>query len=208
MPGAHAVSTFVERFAAAVDAHSQELTELDSAIGDADHGINLQRGMRAAVERLPENGAPPAAILKAVASALISKTGGASGPLYGTAFLRASQAVAGCDVLEPRDVARMFRAALDGIHERGKAEPGDKTMVDAFTPAVDALEAGVARGDDLRTALSAAAEAASAGSDATIPLVARKGRASYLGERSREHRDPGSRSAALLFAAAAEALAE
>jgi dihydroxyacetone kinase-like protein len=206
MPGAQAVSTFVERFAAAVDAHAQELTELDSAIGDADHGINLQRGMRAAVERLPVGGATPDAILRAVANALISKTGGASGPLYGTAFLRASQAVAGCGSLDAGDVARMFRAALDGIRERGKAEPGDKTMVDAFTPAVDALEAGVARGDDLRTALRAAALAAGAGSDATIPLVARKGRASYLGERSREHRDPGSRSTTLLFEAAAEAL--
>jgi dihydroxyacetone kinase-like protein len=206
MPEAHAVSTFVERFAAAVDAHAQELTELDSAIGDADHGINLQRGMRAAVERLPAGGATPDAILRAVANALISKTGGASGPLYGTAFLRASQAVAGCDSLDAGDVARMFRAALDGIRERGKAEPGDKTMVDAFTPAVDALEAGLARGDDLGTALRAAARAASAGSDATIPLVARKGRASYLGERSREHRDPGSRSTTLLFEAAAEAL--
>ncbi len=208
MPGAQAVSTFVERFAAAVDAHAQELTELDSAIGDADHGINLQRGMRAAVERLPAAGAAPDAILKAVATALIAKTGGAAGPLYGTAFLRASQAVAGCGLLEAQDVARMFRAALEGIRERGKAEPGDKTMVDAFTPAVDALEAGVARGDDLRTALRAAALAAGAGSDATIPLVARKGRASYLGERARGHRDPGSFSTALLFDAAAATLAE
>jgi phosphoenolpyruvate---glycerone phosphotransferase subunit DhaL len=201
-----AVRRFVERYATLIDERKDELTELDAAIGDADHGINMQRGMQAARERLPADGSPEA-VLKAVATALISKVGGASGPLYGTAFLRAGSAVAGKTTLGPDDVAAFFRAALEGIVARGHAELGDKTMVDSFAPAVDALAASLQDGTSLSLALARAHEAAAGGSDATIPLVARKGRASYLGERARGHRDPGSLSTTLLFEAA-EALAE
>ncbi|MGP6157038.1 MAG: dihydroxyacetone kinase subunit DhaL [Vulcanimicrobiaceae bacterium] len=196
---------FIERYAALIEQRKDELTELDAAIGDADHGTNMQRGMQAARERLPAEGTPEA-VLKAVATALISKVGGASGPLYGTAFLRAGAAVAGKATLEPSDVEGLFRAALEGVIARGHAELGDKTMVDAFSPAVDALGASLASGGSLETALAQAHEAAARGSDETIPIVARKGRASYLGERARGHRDPGSLSTTLLFEAAAEAL--
>ena len=206
MTDAAAVRRFIERFAVLIDKHARELTELDAAIGDADHGINMQRGIRAVLERLPENGAAPDALLKSVATSLISKVGGASGPLYGTAFLRAATAVAGKAQLEPADVGAMFAAALGGVRERGKAERGDKTMVDAFEPAVTALQDGVATGQPLALALAAAKAAAQKGSDATIDIVARKGRASYLGERARGHRDPGSASTVLLFTAAAETL--
>ncbi len=206
MTDAGAVRRFVERFGELVEERAAELTKLDAAIGDADHGTNMQRGMRAALERLPPDGAAPDALLKSVATSLISKVGGASGPLYGTAFLRAASAVANKQSLEGPDVAAMFRAALDGLRERGKAVRGDKTMIDAFEPAVDALETGLRSGDSLDAALGAAYAAAQAGSDATIEIVARKGRASYLGERARGHRDPGSASTVLLFGAAAETL--
>jgi dihydroxyacetone kinase-like protein len=197
---------FIERFAALIDEHAPELTDLDAAIGDADHGINMQRGMRAVLERLPSDTTAPDVLLKSVATALISKVGGASGPLYGTAFLRAATAVAGKAELQAADVTALFQAALAGVVERGKAVRGDKTMVDAFEPAVDVLQSEVAEGAPISAALEAAKLAAQAGSDATISLVARKGRASYLGERARGHRDPGSASTALLFEAAADTL--
>jgi dihydroxyacetone kinase-like protein len=201
-----ALRRFIERYATLIEERKDELTELDAAIGDADHGTNMQRGMQAARERLPADGSPEA-VLKAVATALISKTGGASGPLYGTAFLRAGAAVAGKTTLESNDVEGFFRAALEGVIARGHAELGDKTMVDSFAPAVDALGESLAGGGSLEAALVEAYKAAVKGSDATIPLIARKGRASYLGERARGHRDPGSLSTALLFEAAAEAIA-
>ncbi len=203
MTNAARLGSFVLAYADLIRQHRDELTELDAAIGDADHGINMERGMTAVAERLPGDESTPEALLKAVAMSLISKVGGASGPLYGTAFLRASAAVTGKPELTPPDVAMLFRAALGGIRERGKAELGDKTMVDAFEPAVVALESAVAGGRDLHAAFADALAAARAGSDATIPLVARKGRASYLGERAQGHRDPGSLSTALLFEAAA-----
>jgi dihydroxyacetone kinase-like protein len=206
MPDADSVRRFIEEFASLIDQHALELTELDAAIGDADHGINLQRGMRAVVERLPADGAAPDVLLKSVGTSLISKVGGASGPLYGTAFLRASKAVAGKAELEPADVGALFRAALQGVVDLGKAARNDKTMVDAFEPAVDALQGSIEQGNSIADALAAAKSAAQAGSDATIDLIARKGRASYLGERARGHRDPGSASTALLFAAAADTL--
>jgi dihydroxyacetone kinase-like protein len=206
MPNAAGVRRFIEQFALLIDQHAQELTELDAAIGDGDHGINMRRGMRAVIERLPADGSTPDALLKSVGSSLISKVGGASGPLYGTAFMRASKAVAGKEVLEPADVGALFAAALQGVVDLGKAVPDDKTMVDAFTPAVDVLRSSLENGNSIADALAAAKSAAQAGSDATIDLVARKGRASYLGERARGHRDPGSASTALLFAAAADTL--
>lgn len=207
MVGAGEVRAFIRRFAELIAEHRDELTALDAAIGDADHGTNMDRGLQAALERLPGDDATPADLLKAVAMAMISKVGGASGPLYGTAFLRAATAAGNKTSLEPADVAALFRAALAGIRERGKATTGEKTMVDAFEPAVAALEDKLGQGAGLGEALQAALEAARQGSDSTIPLVATKGRASYLGERARGHRDPGSLSTVLLFQAAAETLA-
>jgi phosphoenolpyruvate---glycerone phosphotransferase subunit DhaL len=207
VPTAENVKSFVKAYAESIDAQAELLTDLDSAIGDADHGTNMKRGMQAAVERTATLDGSPADILKGVAMALISKVGGASGPLYGTAFLRAADAVAGRERLEPADVAALFDAMLAGVQQRGKASVGEKTMVDTLAPAVEALRSAVQRGESLEAALRAAAAAAHAGSDSTIPLIAQKGRASYLGERSRGHRDPGSFSAALLLDAAERTLA-
>ncbi len=180
--------------------HRDELTALDSAIGDADHGSNMDRGMTAVVAALTEAPpADPAALLKKTGATLVSKVGGASGPLYGTLFLRMAGAV-------EEGFAPALRAGLEGVLARGKAEPGDKTMVDALGPACDALDAALAGGGSLAEALAAAAAAAEEGRDATVPLVARKGRASYLGERSVGHADPGATSTALLLRAATESL--
>lgn len=199
-------ATWVREFAALVDRHADELTALDAAIGDADHGTNMRRGMAAAVAALDDSTpTDAAAIYKQTAMVLIRTIGGASGPLYGTFFLRAAAAI-GTDS-DIGDFARAFRAGLDGVVARGKAEPGDKTMVDTLIPAADALDAQAAAGASARAALDAAVIAADAGRDATIALTARKGRASYLGERSAGHQDPGAASAALLVLAAREALA-
>lgn len=182
-----------------------ELTELDSVIGDADHGANMARGMTAAVEKLEAE--PPATVAdlgKAVGMALVSSVGGASGPLYGTLFLRIGATGGAAESLDATALGAALRAGYDGIAARGKAEPGDKTMLDAIGPAVDAWEATAADGP--ARASAAARDAAAEGRDATIPLVARKGRASYLGERSAGHMDPGAASSAMLFDALAEAL--
>jgi dihydroxyacetone kinase-like protein len=205
--GSAAVAGWLHRFAEVVTDHADELTTLDSAIGDADHGANMRRGMTAVVGKLdaaPD--APPAALLKTAGMTLVSTVGGASGPLYGTLFLRMASAAGDHEELDPVGFAAALRAGLDGVVARGKAAPGDKTMLDALVPAVDALDAALADGAGLRDALRKAAAAADAGSDATVPLVARKGRASYLGERSAGHRDPGATSTALLVNAAAETL--
>ncbi|GAB4589837.1 dihydroxyacetone kinase subunit DhaL [Nocardia sp. IFM 10818] len=197
------VAAWVRAFAALVDANAEELTDLDAAIGDADHGTNMRRGLTAAVAALDDS-ATAADAAKQTAMTLIRSIGGASGPLYGTFFLRFAGAVdTGSDIA---DFARAFRAGLDGVIARGKADPGDKTMVDALAPAADALDKHAAAGDSAAAALDAAVHAADAGRDATIPLIARKGRASYLGERSAGHQDPGATSAALLVRAAREAL--
>jgi phosphoenolpyruvate---glycerone phosphotransferase subunit DhaL len=190
-----------------VTENADELTALDSAIGDADHGANMRRGMTAVVAKLdaaPD--AAPSALLKTAGMTLVSTVGGASGPLYGTLFLRMASAAGDHDELDASGFAAALRAGLDGVVARGKAAPGDKTMLDALVPAVDALDAALADGAGLRDALRKAAAAAAAGRDATVPLVARKGRASYLGERSAGHCDPGATSTALLLAAAAETL--
>jgi dihydroxyacetone kinase-like protein len=195
--------TAVRAAAATLAEHRVELIQLDRAIGDGDHGENMDRGFQAVLAAL-EASTPdsPAAVLKLVATTLVSKVGGAAGPLYGTAFLRASTAVKDRAELGPADVVAALTAALGGVVARGKAEPGDKTMVDALDPAVRAAKGGTAA-----EVLSAAADAAAAGADATVPLVARKGRASYLGERSADHMDPGARSTALLLRAFAEVAA-
>ncbi|MGM0819409.1 MAG: dihydroxyacetone kinase subunit DhaL [Actinomycetota bacterium] len=193
------VIAFIEAYAGVVAEHKRELTKLDSAIGDADHGENLDRGFKAALERLPGDDATPAEILKAVAMALVSKVGGAAGPLYGTAFLRAAAAVDGRAELDTAGIVEALDAGLAGVISRGKTELEDKTMVDAWSPAVDAAKETLEGGAACPEVLDAAAAAAEEGMKATIPLVARKGRASYLGERSAGHQDPGATSTYYLF---------
>lgn len=199
---------WITRFRDAVTEKREWLTELDSAIGDADHGSNMSRGMSAVVEKL-DAGAPATVdeLLKSVGMTLVSSVGGASGPLYGTLFLRMGMTAGAVTELDAAGLAAALRAGLDGIVARGKAEAGDKTMFDAMAPAVDAFDAAIAGGADLTAAARSAAEAAEAGRDATVPLVARKGRASYLGERSAGHLDPGAASTALLFDTLAAAIA-
>ncbi|GAA1554913.1 dihydroxyacetone kinase subunit DhaL [Kribbella sancticallisti] len=183
------------------------LTELDSAIGDADHGSNMDRGFAAVVAVLDETSFESVdELLKKAGMTLVSKVGGASGPLYGTFFLRFGTALAGAEIT-PASVGEGLKAGVGGILARGKAELGDKTMYDAWAPALDAYDDAVAGGADLAGALAAAAEAAAKGRDATTPLVARKGRASYLGERSAGHQDPGATSTTLLLESAARTLA-
>ncbi len=203
-----ALERWVRTFAVAIAENEELLTRLDSAIGDADHGSNMARGMKAVLARLDESPpADPAALLKQVGMTLVSTIGGASGPLYGTFFLRMAAGAGDADALDGAGFAAALRAGLDGVVARGKATAGDKTMYDALAPAVDALDAALGAGDGLGGALRAAAAAADAGRDATTPLLARKGRASFLGVRSIGHQDPGATSAALLVAAAAATLA-
>lgn len=195
---------WIRTFADRVETEKSYLTKLDSAIGDGDHGQNMNRGMQAAQEKM-EDASEPAALLKGVAMSLISKTGGASGPLYGTFFMEAAKAAPEAEI-DLSNWAAMMRAGLDGVQRRGKAQPGDKTMVDAMIPAVEVLEQAAEDSSEFDSALQQAAEAAEEGMEATIPLVAQKGRASYLGERSKGHQDPGATSTYYLFAAAASAL--
>ncbi|HMK92979.1 MAG TPA: dihydroxyacetone kinase subunit DhaL [Thermoleophilia bacterium] len=202
------VVAWLRRFAVVVAERRDELTELDAAIGDADHGVNLDRGMRAVVAKLDEE--PPGsgdlgAVLKTVGMTLVSTVGGAAGPLYGTLFLRMGAAAGAAGELSLAGWTAALEAGLAGVQARGKAEPGDKTMVDALQPAVRALRDAEAAGAPLAEALTASAAAAEGGARATIPLVARKGRASYLGERSAGHQDPGATSSWLLLQAAADA---
>ena len=198
------VSNALRDAAAVIAEHRAELIELDRAIGDGDHGENMNRGFQAIVAALdhavPET---PGAVLKLAATTLISKVGGAAGPLYGTAFLRASTVVSDQPELGVAEVAAALQAGLEGVQARGKAVEGDKTMVDAPLPAVVAAEK--ASGGDVAAVLAAAAEGAATGAESTVDLVARKGRASYLGERSAGHLDPGARSTALLLGAFAKA---
>ncbi|WP_216898066.1 dihydroxyacetone kinase subunit DhaL [Nocardia alni] len=197
---------WMREFAALVDENADALTEFDAAIGDADHGSNMRRGTAAVVAALAESPPEtPAAALKQVGMTLIRSVGGASGPLYGTFFLRAASAC-GENGLDAAGFAAVVRAGLDGIVARGKAEPGDKTMLDALSPAVDALDESVRAGEELVQALDAALAAAEKGRDATTPMQARKGRASYLGERSVGHQDPGATSVTLLIRAARQAV--
>ena len=197
----------VKEMAAAMEENRKHLTKLDSEIGDGDHGNNMHRGFQAALERL-EGTEPqtPADVLKAVSTALVGKVGGAAGPLYGTAFLRASTSLSGKEDLSSEDVAEAMEAALGGVKQRGKAEEGDKTMIDALAPAVAAAKEAASSGKGVGEVSRTAAEAAGEGSEATIPLTARRGRASYLGERAAGHMDPGARSTYLLLDAAARAL--
>lgn len=196
---------WMELFAKSMADHRQELIQLDTAIGDGDHGTNMSRGMQKALEKLRATDgeqSDPGAVLKSVAMTLISTVGGAAGPLYGTLFLELGKGLADQAEVELPAYAAAWRKAADGLQARGKAQPQDKTMLDALLPAVAALE----QAPDLDTGLRTSAAAAQAGMLATTPLVAHKGRASYLGERSVGHQDPGATSTFYLFQSAEQAL--
>ena len=200
------VLRWIRAFAAEVEANKEQLTQLDSAIGDGDHGINMQRGMSAVLVKVDATGEESdiGALLKTVGMTLVSTVGGAGGPLYGTLFMQMGMAVSGKEELSSDDWAAALEAAVTGVQARGKAEPGDKTMIDALIPGRDALKAALAEGATFEDALRQSADAADQGMRDTVPLVARKGRASYLGERSAGHQDPGATSSHLLLEAAAE----
>jgi len=198
------VRDWIRRFADVVSEKRMDLVRLDTAIGDGDHGTNMDRGMKKAVEKLDSTeGGDIGADLKNVGMALVSSVGGAAGPLYGTLFLQMGTATAGKTELGVDDWTAALEAGITGVKARGKAELEDKTMIDALVPALEALKAKAAEGADLGDALRASADAAEQGRDATTPLEARKGRASYLGPRSVGHQDPGATSSALLLRAAA-----
>jgi dihydroxyacetone kinase-like protein len=200
---------WVETFADDVATNKQLLTKLDSAIGDGDHGINMVRGMQAALAKMDDlSGADIGNLFKTVGMALVSKVGGAGGPLYGSLFLQLGSAAAGKEELSPEDWRAALAAGIKGVQARGKAERGDKTMVDALVPGLDALTEALAGGASFGAALQRSADAAQEGMKETVPMVARKGRASYLGERSAGHQDPGATSSHLLLKAAAEAWAK
>lgn len=194
---------WVTGFAESVTAARTELTQLDQAVGDGDHGANMSRGLAAAVEKL--SGDTPGDVLKGVGRTLISTVGGASGPLYGTAFREMAKALGDADPAADADLGAALHAGLAGIVRLGKAETGDKTMVDAWTPALAAFDAALEKGAALAEAAAAAAQGAADGAEETVPMQARKGRASYLGPRSVGHQDPGARSTTLLFEALAQA---
>jgi dihydroxyacetone kinase-like protein len=206
------LDAWLRSFAAVVAENREYLTDLDAAIGDADHGSNMDRGMQAVVGRLDGPSAGGAgggvgALLKLVGMTLVSTVGGAAGPLYGTFFLQMGKNAGAATELTVAQWSGALEAGVKGVQMRGKAERDDKTMLDALGPAAEALNAAAASGLSLAEALRKAAVAAEQGMQATIPLVARKGRASYLGERSAGHQDPGATSAWLLMQAAAETLA-
>ena len=200
------VVRWIRAFAAEIGANKEQLTQLDAAVGDGDHGINMDRGMSAVLAKLDAATEEQdiGALLKTVGMTLVSTVGGAGGPLYGTLFLQMGTAVSGKDELGPDDWAAALEAGIAGVQARGKAEPGDKTMIDALIPGRDALKSALAEGASFEDALRQSADAAGQGMRDTIPLVARKGRASYLGERSAGHQDPGATSSHLLLEAAAE----
>jgi dihydroxyacetone kinase-like protein len=196
---------WVKAIASVIGENSKYLTELDAAIGDADHGANMDRGFKAVMNKLPEiSDKDIGTIFKTVGMTLISTVGGAGGPLYGTFFLQVGMKTAGKMELSLTDWVDALEAALNGVVMRGKAELGDKTMVDALTPAVAVLKQSIQDGQPINKALELSAEAARQGMEGTVPLVARKGRASYLGERSAGHQDPGATSSFLILKAAAD----
>jgi len=207
------LTDWLARFHDKVTEQRGYLTELDSAIGDADHGANMARGMDAVMEKIgaastatPTPASAVDELFKTVGMTLVTSVGGASGPLYGTFFLRFGMASGPTPQLDAAGLAAALRAGLDGVVARGKAEENDKTMFDAMSPALAALDQDISNGKSIRDAAQSAKAAANAGRDATEPMIARKGRASYLGERSIGHLDPGATSTALLFDALAEAL--
>ena len=196
------VSVWMAEVVAAVRAEAEYLTQLDAAIGDGDHGTNMRRGFDAVDKALAADGdQPPGKLLVLVGKTLVATVGGASGPLWGTAFRRAGRSLGTTGDFEGPELVTALDEAIAGVVDLGAAQVGDKTMIDALQPAVDALRSGVEAGDGLDAALGAAAQAADDGARATVPMQARKGRASYLGERSIGHQDPGATSAALVVRA-------
>lgn len=205
---AETVKRWMTLCAASIAEQRDYLTQLDAAIGDADHGANMTRGFAAVEEKLAalDGGVTPGKVLITAGSTLVSTVGGASGPLWGTALRRAGRSLGDAEAVDTAQLADAMEAAVAGVVELGAAEPGDKTMVDALRPAVDALRSAVNGGGDASHALAAARSAAEEGMRATVPMLARKGRASYLGERSIGHQDPGATSAALIVAALEQAV--
>jgi phosphoenolpyruvate---glycerone phosphotransferase subunit DhaL len=203
------VTAWMDEASAAIAAEADRLTQLDSAIGDGDHGVNLTRGFRAVTQALAADGdgLPPGRQLILAGKTLVSTVGGASGPLWGMALRRAGRALGDATAVDGSALADALDASLAGVVELGAAEPGDKTMVDALAPAARALRGAVADGAPLAEALARAAAAAAEGARTTVPMQARKGRASYLGERSIGHEDPGAASTALIVAALGRAVA-
>jgi dihydroxyacetone kinase-like protein len=200
---------WLERTADVLRENRTYLTELDAAIGDADHGINMDRGFSAVRDKFPTMATMDMATrLRTVGSTLVSTVGGAGGPLYGTAYLRAAGAIAGKEELTSADIVAMLEAFLGGVVARGKAQPGEKTMVDALTPALNAAKQALNENATLAQLTSRAAEAAEQGARDTIPMLATKGRASYLGERSIGHQDPGATSSWLILRCLAEVCKE
>jgi dihydroxyacetone kinase-like protein len=207
---ADTVQRWLEEAAASLHAQRDYLTQLDAAIGDADHGTNLDRGFGAVVEKLHgvDGPAPPGRLLTTAGGTLVSTVGGASGPLWGTALRRAGRALGDEPQFDAAALTAALESALAGVVELGAAQEGDKTMVDALSPAVRTLKEQVATGAPLASALRAASQASEAGMRATVPLQASKGRASYLGERSIGHQDPGATSTALILGALADAVTD
>ncbi len=200
---------WLSNFADVLTENKEYLTRLDSAIGDADHGINMKRGFDKVMDKLPTVADKDiGSILKTIGMTLISSVGGASGPLYGTFFMRSGIAAAAKEELNGEDLVALLQAGVEGVVQRGRAQPGDKTMVDVWIPALDAMNASLASGDDAIGALEAAVAAAEQGMKDTIPLQAKKGRASYLGERSIGHQDPGATSSYLMLKALLDTLKE
>lgn len=203
------IVTWLQKTAVILNENKQYLTDLDAAIGDADHGSNMARGFNKVVEALPTVADKDIGnILKTVGMTLISSVGGASGPLYGTFYMRAGTAVAAREELSSEELYQLLQAGVDGILQRGRAVLEDKTMYDAWAPALAAFKAAIDAGDDLPTAVAKLVAAAKQGVEATIPLQARKGRASYLGERSIGHPDPGATSTHLILTALLETVQE
>jgi phosphoenolpyruvate---glycerone phosphotransferase subunit DhaL len=200
---------WLERLAGVLEENREYLTRLDSAIGDADHGTNMDRGFKKVLAQLPSVADKDiGAILKTTGMALISSVGGAAGPLYGSFFMRASMALANKQELSTEDAGLLLQSGMEGIVQRGRAERGDKTILDALGPAVEAYQEAAAEGAATATALRRAAEAAEEGMQATVPMLARKGRASYLGQRSVGHQDPGATSTHLMIRTLADVVAE
>ncbi len=200
---------WLRRTAQVLEENRDYLTQLDAAIGDADHGINMDRGFKRVLSQLPTvEDKDIGSVLKTTGMALLASVGGAGGPLYGTFFMRAGMAVGGKQELTAQDLVTLLQGAVDGVIQRGKAQPGDKTMVDALLPALEALREAVEAGDDIRTALEKAVAAAEKGMKDTIPMLAKKGRASYLGERSIGHQDPGATSSYLILKALLDTINE
>ena len=201
------IIAWIEAFAAVLSENKVYLTDLDSPIGDADHGINMDRGFQSVLNKLPSvSNQDIGAIFKTVGMTLVSTVGGASGPLYGTYFLQMGMVTNGKLELTLEDWISAVESGVNGVIRRGKANPGDKTMIDSLLPGLEALKAATNDGTNLAEALEKATVAAEQGMKDTIPLVAKKGRASYLGERSAGHQDPGATSSYFLFKTAADAL--